>query len=261
MDEQTTGGPVAANLPKLKSVSDLFKNAWEQYTKHFNALVPIMLVAGIGMYLQSIFTFFAVDDMAYKAGVGSQGSYAVQSGNMGMFAILALIAAVVYIIGMIWGYPALLNRIRKIDEPMSLGQAFTNAKPYIWPFFLTAILVGIFTIIGLILLIIPGIIVGVWLSFALFIVIFENKRGMEAIKASREYVKGYWWPVFGRLFLFGLVYAVVVGIIGSIVSAIIDYKLGMLVQNILSLILIPLLVLYQYDVYKNIRSIKGGAAI
>lgn len=235
---------------RLKSVSDLLKGAFEQYKKHFNSLVPIMLVAGIGLYLQTIFLFLGTPDL--KAGASMQVA--------GTYGILILLASVVYIVGMIWGTTALLNKVTKMDQPMTLGQAYSAAKPFIWPMIITGILVGIFTIIGFILLVIPGIIVGVWLSFAMYIVIAEGKSGMEAVKASKAYVTGYWWAVFGRLLLIGLVVGIISAVIGGIGQAILGLQLGTLLQNVVSLVLTPLALLYQYSLYLDVKRAKSGAA-
>ena len=151
----------------------------------------------------------------------------------------------------------MLNQINKLDQPMTLGQAYSAAKPFIWPMIITGLLVGIFTIIGFILVVIPGIIVAVWLSFALFIVVAENKSGMAAVKASKEYVTGYWWPIFGRLIVIGLVVGIIAAVIGSIAGVVLGEMIGILVQNILSLALTPLAMLYQYSLYKNVKEVKG----
>ncbi len=240
----------------LKSVSDLLKGSWEQYKKHFNTLVPIMLVAGVGMYLQCLFLY-----------LGSNDSVGVKVGNMagrgmevdGTFGILALVAAIIYLIGMIWGIAAIVNRVNKLDQPKTLGQSFAAAKPFIWPMIITGIMAGILTLIGFILVIIPGIIVAVWLSFSMYIVVVEGKSGADALKASKSYVEGYWWPVFGRLIVIGLIVGIIAVIAGNIGQALLGYKLGTLVQNIVSLILTPLAVLYQYALYMNVKSVKGGA--
>lgn len=241
--------------PSLKSVSELLKGAWAQYKQHFNVLVPIMLLAGVGLYLQTIILFTMAPKVVV---VGQYGMHASSSGLAG-YGILALIATLVYIIGMLWGITALINRVNKLDQPMTLSQAFTNAKPLIWPMFLTGLLVAIFTIIGLILIVIPGIIVGVWLSFSLYIVVAENKSGMEAIKASKAYVQGYWWPIFGRALVIGIIIAVISGVIGAIANAIIGIRLGTLIQDIVGLGLAPLAILYQYAVYLDIKKIKSGS--
>ena len=247
MNEETSTGVVQASAPQrpgLKSVSDLAKGAWEKYSKHFNVLVPIMLIAGIGLYLQTIFMFILTDGYTVSATYG----------------ILALAATIIYIIGMIWGFTALLYAVNKLDEPMSLKQAFMGAKPYIAPIFIVGLITGILTLVGLILLIIPGIIVGVWLSFSYFIVFDENKRSTDALKASKAYVEGYFWPVLGRLVAVTILVGLALIILGTVANAILGYKFGTLLQNIISLGITPFIVIFQYDLYKNLKSVKGNVS-
>lgn len=225
----------------LKPVSDLLKEAWAQFNTHLNILIPIMLLAGIGAYLQIILMFASDNNAANNPLVGA----------------LALIALVIYAIGMIWGFTALLNKIHKLDQPMTLGQAYANAKPYIWPVFLVGLIVGILTTIGFILIIIPGIIVAVWLSFSYFIVIDENKRGLEALKASKAYVENYFWPVLGRLLAVSIIVMIVIIIIGILAQMILGVALGSLIQTVISLAITPFVVLYQYNLYKNVKQVKG----
>jgi len=152
-----------------------------------------------------------------------------------------------------------LNKIQKIDQPMTLKQAFMNSKPLIWPVFVTGLLVGIFTIIGLIGLIVGAIVVAIYLSFSLFIIVNENKSGMEALKASKAYVTGHWWAVFGRAIVIGLVVGIAAGIIGGIFTAIVGQQIGALLQTVVSLALMPFALLYQYDLYLDIKSKKSGS--
>jgi hypothetical protein len=252
MNEQSSGAQAAASRPGLKPVADLFKGAWEQYKQHASVLIGIMLISGIGAYLQSILLF---------TGNGARVNQYGQATPAGLasIGILGLIVMVISIVAALWGYSALLNRISKLNQPMSIKQAYMTAKPLIWPLFLTGLLVGIFTLIGFILLIIPGIVVGVFLSFALYIVIDENKSGMDAVKASKAYVDGYWLPVFGRIFLMGVALVVVMMIVGFIFGMLFDGRINALIQNIISLAITPFAVLYMYDLYHNVKQVKGGS--
>lgn len=253
MNEQPSGTQPVAHHPGLKPVADLFKGAWEKYQQHAKVLIGIMLLSGIGMYLQCLFLFLSPSSSANGFGqVGSNG--------FAGYEILGLIAGIIAIIGAIWGYSALLNRISKLSQPMSVKQAYLTAKPLIWPLFLTGLLAGIFTLIGFILVIIPGIIIGVFLSFALYIVVDENKSGMEALKASKAYVDGYWLPIFGRILLMCLALIIVMMITGFIFNILFDNKISTLAQNIISLIVTPFAILYMYDLYHNVRQVKGGIA-
>ncbi len=243
MNEQSMGVQHGSELPKLKSVSDLFNNAWKQYQEHFKILVSIMLVAGVGLYLQTIFMFVFDRPPAVN----------------GVYAILALLATLIYIAGMLWGFSALINTVRQLEKPTDVKQAYIDAKPYIWPLFVAGLFSALFTILGFVLLIIPGIIVSVWLSFVYFTTVIENKRGMEALKASKAYVEGYWWAVFGRILLVGLVIGLISAAVGGLAIMIMGDNLGTLVQNIISLAATPFVLLFQYDLYKNLRNIKSGS--
>ena len=68
---------------------------------------------------------------------------------------------------------------------------------YLW----IAFLVGLCIVGGTTLLIIPGIIFFAWFTFAQYLLADQDIKGTEALSESRELVRGYWWPVFGRILL------------------------------------------------------------
>ena len=228
----------------LKPVGDLLKSAWDKFTKHFNVWAPIMLVAGIGLYLEAILLLMNPGQRGYIT--GPEG-------------ILGLLATIVYIVAIVWGFSALYLRVMKFDQPATLKQAYLTAKPYIWPMVVVGFLTGLFTMIGLLLLVIPGIIVAVWLSFSYYIVIDENKRGMDALKASKEYVSGYWWPVFGRLVVVVIALCVVNIAASTLLHALLGVNLGTIADSIFVFLITPFVVLYQYELYKNLKQVKGAA--
>lgn len=88
---------------------------------------------------------------------------------------------------------------------------YDNQKPELkdlipeWPLFLMYILMsllyGIIVIVGLILLIVPGIIAGIALQFCTYLVIDKNMDPIEALKKSYAMTKGIKWD----LFVFGLI--------------------------------------------------------
>lgn len=74
-----------------------------------------------------------------------------------------------------------------------------HPRPF-WKFTAVSVLAGAATIIGLILLIVPGIIIGIMFGFALYIVIEKQSQPMAALRESVALTKGNRW----RLFLLGL---------------------------------------------------------
>jgi hypothetical protein len=65
---------------------------------------------------------------------------------------------------------------------------------YVW----VSILMGLSIMIGFVLFIVPGIYLLISFAFAALIVVLEGAGGVEALKRSRAYVKGYWFNVFRR---------------------------------------------------------------
>lgn len=96
----------------------------------------------------------------------------------------------------------LYNQNLNHDRPAEMKDLFTYFNSF-GKAFLTNLLVGLFTLLWTLLLIVPGII----MSFAYsqtFYILQENPdmKPMEAIRASKELMKGYKWKLFCLEFSF-----------------------------------------------------------
>lgn len=90
--------------------------------------------------------------------------------------------------------------LRAHDTPQSVEIAdLWHPHPY-WKFVAVSVLAGAATIIGLVLLIVPGIIIGIALGFSLYIVIEKGSSPFDAMRESAALTKGHRW----NLFLLGL---------------------------------------------------------
>ncbi len=74
-----------------------------------------------------------------------------------------------------------------------------------WPLILSSLLVGLSVLAGIILLIIPGIFIGVALMFAAYPVYFNNMDVVEAMKVSYRFIKKKWFHFFGFVIVLGLI--------------------------------------------------------
>ena len=114
---------------------------------------------------------------------------------------------------------------------------------------------GMAITLGFILLIIPGIILWVWYSFSIFVTVAEDTKGGKALTRSKEYVKGRWGKVFGRL---AFIYLIVVGY-NIIVGFIPENDLINGITTLIGLlILTPIALVYGYLLYENVRESKQG---
>jgi len=140
------------------------------------------------------------------------------------------------------------------------GTTFRSAYRYGFVHFLAflwlSVLVGLATMLGFLLLIIPGIIVSVWFVFAQMTFVQEGLRGVEAMRASRLYVKGRWWKVFGRLLALTLGVLLVYLALGVLASFTIPDQqfLQDVLFSLINLVVMPWSIVYVYFLYKDARA-------
>jgi hypothetical protein len=113
-------------------------------------------------------------------------------------------------------------------------------------------------------------VLGVRYSLASYIVVGDDVTAMSAVKRSRDYVRGYWWPVFWR-FVFLVVMAAVftlavfllVALLGFLLkgAGLVGTILVLIVQEFLTLALSLLYVVYAYQVYANLKAVKGESQV
>jgi hypothetical protein len=165
------------------------------------------------------------------------------------------LAIVVGIVAIALSLMATVAALRAVDsteqpDPMKL---ISGSWSLVAPLLLVSILVGLAIIGGLILLIVPGIIFGLWFSLSAQTLVFENKRGTDALKASKAYVQGRTGYVFVNFLLFVLV-LIGIGIVSGILAAIFSNQLGDLVSTAISaFVTSPLSLIFTYVLYKRLK--------
>jgi hypothetical protein len=102
-----------------------------------------------------------------------------------------------------------------IGEDPGVEQSYRFGFMRLWSILLVSVLVGLATLGGLILLIIPGIYIGVRLAVSIQALVVEGRRGTEAMGRSWALVVGHWWHAFGTL----LVAALITGVVNSVITA------------------------------------------
>jgi uncharacterized membrane protein len=91
------------------------------------------------------------------------------------------------------------------DDPehVELG-ALWHPHPY-WSYLAATLLVGLAILLGLVLLIVPGIIFGLMFMFTSFIVIDRGFGPIDAMKESKRITSGHKWPLLGFILLLALI--------------------------------------------------------
>jgi type II secretory pathway pseudopilin PulG len=176
--------------------------------------------------------------------------------------LVVLVYTVVSLVTYVWGAVAILYAIKDRAERIGISESFARSRNMIGSWVWVNVLTSAAVFAGFILFIIPGIIFGIWFSFAAIVLIAENIRGTQALSKSKEYVKGHVDEIFTRFFLLGLLY-IPFYIVIAIVSVVATHlgPVGTVLQQIVgfasSLIYIPLGLAFQFVLYENLRSLQG----
>lgn len=133
----------------------------------------------------------------------------------------------------------------------SLKQGWRKLISYWWILSLQGIIIAG----GYLLFIVPGIIFYVWFSLASYVFVVEDIRGMDALLKSKEYIKGYWGNVFWRI-LFLATVAYLIDLLINLPFLIIKQLPLNLLPALVNLIIIPVSIIYIYQIYSHLREIK-----
>lgn len=134
--------------------------------------------------------------------------------------LLSLVASTLLYIGLITIY------LKAHDDPQSPQYADFWRPALFWRYLGASVLLGGIVLVGLVLLVVPGIFAAVTLAFTSYLVVDKDMNPIAALKESARLTKGNRW----KLFLLGAVLLVL-----TVVSAI-PLFLGLLVAGPLSML-------------------------
>jgi hypothetical protein len=134
----------------------------------------------------------------------------------------ALLAIVVSLIASFLLQATLIKAVEDVRDgrvDLSVGETVQAARPVVGSVALASILAGFGIIIGLVLLIVPGLILLTFWCLIVPVIVLERVDTSVAFRRSRELVRGYGWQVFGTLVLVFLLLLVVSAVIAAVFSA------------------------------------------
>ncbi len=231
MDNQQ---PVMASNQKMMPIEELFKKSFLLYYHKAFAMLFLILMGGLGCLL--IFGVFGL----VAALLAVQGVMALKVAAI----VVGLVGVLCAIIWELWVYTALIFAVKEHDQQINLKNLLLSVKDKVAPLFWVSLLSGLMVLGGFILFVIPGIIFAIWFCLARYVFAFEGKKGLMASWRSKELVRGYWWPVFGRLLAF-MILSMVVSFIP---------RVGHLISM---LFVMPFGIFYMYAIYQDLVRIKG----
>lgn len=134
------------------------------------------------------------------------------AGSIPFFGILvSLLLTGVFYGGLYFFY---LKKIR--GEPAELGDAFAGFSLAFLPLMLASLVSSLLTMVGMLLLILPGIYLAVSYSFVYLLVIDKRLEFWCAMEVSRRVITAQWWRMFGLLLLGALI--ALLGLVGLLIG-------------------------------------------
>lgn len=203
------------------SIKESLKYGWEKF-KIEKAVWAVTLAMGI-LYLLSS---------------GGSGNKPFSYGLISLLAFVAILIARI-------GYTKILLKIadgEHYEWPKALEDLLNTHKVF-WKFFWTAVLFGLFTILGFILLIIPGFIIISMYAFSQLIVVDLGLGPIAAMKESKAITKGSRMKILGFL--------IVLGVLNI---------LGVIALGIGLFITIPVSMFAMINVYRKLSANKLGVS-
>jgi hypothetical protein len=172
--------------------------------------------------------------------------------------------AYVLIVAPILGGAALwlVDQHLKRQAPL-LGNSLDRAVSKAVPLVFGSILAGLLSFLASILLIIPGIYVGVKLAFTFCAIALENQGTTGGLRYSWNLVKGRWWGVFWALLVLGLILGFGGGLIVVLVSRVVadfgDFGVRMVAAAAVTAVQ-PIFWVYVVLLFRSLQRLKGQAA-
>ena len=229
--QETDTNQPADNKTELPGLVETLKRALAVYKSKFKsltilALLPLLigfLMAGVGM-LSAVIIPGSAKPIAMVVVVIIFGFLSI------VISIMAQVASILVVAG-----------------ENSWSKALKRAVPKAWPVLVVSLLTALAALGGFALLIVPGVIISVYLIFASFTAVLENKTGLVALSASYNYIKGKWWQVLSR-YLFIVLLFLAANFIVSLIP---------IIGGVASIFLGPILLAYFYLVYSDLKKISS----
>jgi len=199
---------------KLPPSSVIIQNAWNLSTKHFRAfLEPVLwiLVSGVVVSLAPLVP-------------------GATQATVGLLVVVQLLIS-------LWAGVRIFDTAWTLYQGKAPSESLTRTLSWgyggrVFDYALASLLAGLVTLLGFVLLIIPGFIFSMWFSFAALCNLLEGTSpGSASLRRSKELVVGRFWAVVWRFFVIGLSYTIPMMLVMGVIAAIIWFgKIGELPQ-------------------------------
>lgn len=179
----------------------VISESFRTYFKHFLAIIKYPLIIALlwGMFAAASIAFLGTEflDSADEMSNVSGGAIAT--------VVAMLIVVAIASIPLTLSLTRVLYRLYQGQPVDTVTNEVHAVKHLIWPSIYTSLLAGLAILGGIVLLIIPGIWLGVLFSLVSTALAVDGHKGRAALSASSQLVRGRWWHVFWLTLAAGVV--------------------------------------------------------
>jgi len=193
------------------TTAELFDTTFSLYRKHFLLFVGLVAIPYLFLLPFQILNALA--------------PYGTQPAAVTLLLMLAIVVVTLAATAASQGATLIAVSEVYLDRPASIAGALSRIRGEIVGLAALMIVIGMFTAIGLILLIVPGILIALRFSLAIPVAVIEQETIRGAMSRSADLTQGYRWRILLIYLLFLIltwVIAVVLGIpvgIASVLTA------------------------------------------
>src|SRR5215204_3564777 len=209
---EAIGQPSGAALPRRMGIGEILSTAWGLYRRHWRTLFAIAAVVVVPFTLLQ----YLIGDQIRTRGEQTANGVVVETASwaVGVAGLVTALAALLMFL-VLTGAITRAVAAEVAGEDPGVEQSYRFGFHRIWSVLLVSVLVGLATVGGLILLVIPGIYIGIRLAVSIEALVVEGRPGTQAMGRSWELVGGHWWHAFGTLVVAGLL----TGVVNAVITA------------------------------------------
>ena len=244
--------PVSVSLSGgLPGARDLFRAAYKILAQKPKLFFGIALLSVLATVIFAAVLAGLAAFMLYRGQMFSDFPFFSLSAIPTFLILSAFVLA--NLIFQLWANVALICAVKDRNEQFGVKSAFRQAWPKLASFAWVSVLTGLCILGGMLLLVVPGIIFSVWLAFSAYVFIDEGLKGRQALKRSKQLVKGRAGKILWRLLFLGLFYLLVILLL-SLLSAILKSPRIETVGNwLIQFAFTPFSAVYGYLLYESAK--------
>jgi hypothetical protein len=196
-----------------QSIGKVLDGGFSLYRAVFKAILPLSIAVAVLAQLPGLWPF-VVNPMNLNLATGVM----LLVGFVVWFALYMALYA---------GWLTSLDALARGGGALTVGAAFSAGMPKVLRMIGASILFAIALLIGLCLLVIPGLILMISLMFFWYLIVLEDQGAIASLRNSHALVWGNWWRTTAIVTVVVVIYMVAILLVLGILSAIVGISAWM----------------------------------